>query len=338
MEKAPPNGGCTMTRGLVIGKFYPPHRGHKLLIDTALANSDEVHVIVCSKPDEQPPATLRAAWIQEIHPNAKVWLIDDRYDADDSAVWAKNCLELLGFRPDVVFTSESYGEPFSQHLGCRHHLVDQARQAMPISGTRVRANPFECWDFLEPPVRGHYCKRIVLIGAESTGKTTLAKQLAEAFQSTWLAEYGREYWEAKMARGEPNVWDTCEFETIANEQCQRENEAARAANRILICDTDAFVTRVWHYRYMNFWSEAVENIVETHRRPDLYLLTDINTPFEQDGTRDGELIRGWMHDVFLQDLIRTNRPYVQLIGSREERLRTAREAIEKLLHSPARIG
>jgi HTH-type transcriptional repressor of NAD biosynthesis genes len=320
-----------MTRGLVVGKFYPPHRGHKHLIDTALAGADEVHVIVCEKPEEDPPAALRAAWLKEIHPTARVWRIDDRYDADDSAVWAENCTRLLGFTPDVVFTSEDYGDRFAACLGCRHVLVDRARLAVPISGTAVRANPFAAWDFLEPPVRGHYAKRVVLIGAESTGKTTLATDLAAAFGTLWEPEYGREYWERKMGRGEPNVWHPDEFAVIAREQCARENAAARRSNRVLFCDTDAFATRVWYRRYLGGWSAEVDAIAAEHRRPDLYLLTDVNTPFEQDGTRDGEQIREWMHQTFFEELTAHGRPFVALSGSRSERLAVAAELVRRLL-------
>jgi NadR type nicotinamide-nucleotide adenylyltransferase len=324
------------TRGLVIGKFYPPHRGHKHLIDTAANTADEVHVIVCDKPGEEPPAALRAAWLQEIHPNAKVWLIDDRYDADDSAVWAVNCQRLLGFTPDVVFTSEDYGERFAASLGCKHVLVDKGRNAVPVSGTAVRANPIECWEFLEPPVRGYYAKRVVLVGAESTGKTTLANDLAAKFETIWLAEYGREYWESKMARGEPNTWRTEEFAEIAHEQCRREDAAARLCNRVLICDTDAFATRVWHHRYMGGWSPVVDAIVTEHRQPDLYLLTDVNTPFEQDGTRDGELIREWMHRTFAEELAAHGRPFIELTGTRAERLAIATAALRRLGVHPLR--
>ncbi|MGL6075161.1 MAG: AAA family ATPase [Fimbriiglobus sp.] len=317
-------------RGLVVGKFYPPHRGHKYLIDTATVGCDELHVIVCSKADENPPAELRAAWLREIHPTAHVWLIDDRYDADDSAVWAENCTRLLGFAPDVVFTSEDYGHRFAACLGCRHVQVDQARVTVPISGTAVRADPFSNWEFLEPPVRGFYARRVVLVGAESTGKTTLARDLAEALQTVWIPEYGREYWEAKMRRGEANVWRPEEFVTIAQTQCEQENEAARRANRVVIGDTDAFATRIWFRRYMETWSAEVDAVAQAHRRPDLYLLTDVNTPFEQDGTRDGELIRGWMHETFVSELIADNRPFLHLTGTRAERLETALDAIAKL--------
>jgi HTH-type transcriptional repressor of NAD biosynthesis genes len=318
------------TRGLVVGKFYPPHRGHKFLIDTATRAADEVHVIVCEKPGEDPPAALREAWLREIHPTAKVWRIDDRYDADDSAVWAANCRTLLGFTPDVVFTSEDYGDRFAACLGCKHVLVDKARIAVPVSGTAVRANPLGCWDHLEPPVRGYYAKRVVLIGGESTGKTTLANDLARALETLWVPEYGREYWEHKMARGEPNTWRREEFAEIAREQCERENAAARLCNRVLVCDTDAFATRVWHHRYMGTWSPVVDAIATEHRRPDLYLLTDIRTPFEQDGTRDGERIRERMHQTFVEQLTAHRRPFVELVGSPSQRVAAAVAAVERI--------
>jgi cytidyltransferase-like protein len=76
--------------GVVIGKFYPPHRGHKYLIDTALAQVEHLTVIVCDTPGQTIPAALRANWIQEIHPRATVMVIDDRYDERDSRVWAEN--------------------------------------------------------------------------------------------------------------------------------------------------------------------------------------------------------------------------------------------------------
>ena len=63
------------TRGLVVGKFYPPHRGHHHLIESAIAGSDESHIIVCDKPGENPPAPIRAAWLQEVHPNAMIPMI-----------------------------------------------------------------------------------------------------------------------------------------------------------------------------------------------------------------------------------------------------------------------
>ncbi len=321
-------------RGLIVGKFYPPHRGHKYLIDFGASQVDELTVIVCQRPGESPPAELRAAWLREIHPTVNVLLIDDVYDEQDSRVWAENSIRWLGDAPDVVFTSEDYGDRFAHFLGCRHVLVDKARQAVPVSGTEVRRTPLACWEYLEPPVRGWYARRVCLVGAESTGKTTLAQMLAEHYQTVWVSEYGREYSAQKLAHEGGYDWRSEEFAHIARTQCLREDEAARQANKVLICDTDAFATSIWHRRYHGERSPEVEAIVEAHRRPDLYLLTDVNTPFVQDGTRDGEAIRGWMHQTFLEELTARQRPFAFLSGSIQTRFNTAIECINQLLDEP----
>ena len=231
----------------------------------------------------------------------------------------------------VVFTSEDYGDAFAHYLGCQHVQVDRPRQTVPISGTAVRSNPYDNWDFIEPPVRAYYAKRVCLVGAESTGKTTLACQLAEHFHTILVEEYGREYSERKVAADGQYNWVTEEFEHIAKTQCERENEAAGRSNRILICDTDAFATSIWHRRYFCEASHAVDAIAAQHRKPDLYLLTDINTPFVQDGTRDGEHIREWMHQMFVTLLTETGRSFKLLDGNFDDRLQKAIHHIEKLI-------
>ena len=318
-------------RGLIVGKFYPPHRGHRHLVDTARAQVDELFVVCCGREGEVPEGRLRAGWLREIHPDARVLYLDDTYDAQDSRVWAENSVRLLGRAPDVVFTSEDYGDEFARHLGCRHVQVDRARAAVPVSGTRVRADPLGCWEFLEPPVRGFYAVRVCVVGAESTGKTTLSRDLARHFDTVWVPEYGREYSERKLAAEGGYDFRPEEFAHIAARQCGLEDEAARRANRILVCDTDAFATGVWHRRYVGARSPEVEEIAARHRRPDLYILTDIDTPFAQDGTRDGEHVRGWMHGVFVEELRAQGRPYRPVSGTRDERLRQAVGYIEGLL-------
>ncbi|MBI3831625.1 MAG: AAA family ATPase [Planctomycetes bacterium] len=319
------------TRGLVIGKFYPPHRGHKLLIEAAQAQSDELYVIVCAKPEQRPEGELRAVWLREIHPRAKVILTPDTIDGEDSQGWAEETVRVLGFAPDVVFTSEDYGARYAGFLGCRHVLVDRGRVAAPVSGTRVRAAPLACWDFLEPPVRAHYALRICIVGAESTGKTTLAQALGEHYRTRWVPEYGRAYSEEMLARDGAYRWTSNDFIHIARTQCEHEQALARQAERVLICDTDAFATAIWHQRYIGSRCEEVEKIAAAHRRPDLYLLADAKTPFVQDGTRDGEAIREWMHRTFAEELAKDGRPFVEIAGAHEERMCQATARIEALM-------
>ncbi len=314
--------------GVVIGKFYPPHRGHKLLIDAATAQSEQAVVIVCAKPTDTIPGELRGRWLQEIHPDARVMVIDDRYDENDSRVWAENTIRWLGRAPDAVFTSEDYGDRYAELMGSKHISVDKPRGQVPISGTAVRQDPYAHWEFLEPPVRAWFTKRVCVLGAESTGTTTLAKGLAAHLQTAWVEEYGREYSEVKLARNDPD-WRTHEFIMIAGEQLRREDAAARRADRILICDTNAFATILWHRRYMGSHSQAVEEIAR-RGRCDLYLLTGDDIPFVQDGLRDGEHIRRQMHGWFEEALAAQAAPWHVLRGSHERRMQEGVRLIRSL--------
>ncbi|HWD40119.1 MAG TPA: AAA family ATPase [Fimbriimonas sp.] len=305
--------------GVVIGKFYPPHRGHKFLIDNAAGQVDQLTVIVCAHPSQTISGEQRAEWLKEIHPGVKIEVTPDDLP-DEPEPWARRTIELLGRRPDVVFTSELYGDGYAHAMGCRHICVDRNRSTVPISATDVRRDPCGNWRYLEACVRAHFARRVVLIGVESTGKTTLAAELAAKLHTACVEEYGREYSLHKR-----NAWQTEDFLAIATEQQRRENEAARLANKVLICDTNATVTGVWHERYMGFRSPEVEAI-GNRDKVDLYLLAIPDFPFVQDGTRDGEHIRVWMHQRFVDRLEEVGPPVVTLAGSHERRLQTALEA------------
>lgn len=302
--------------GVAIGKFYPPHRGHKFLIDTACEQVDHLTVIVCDHPSQTISGAQRAEWLREIHPDVCVVVTPDDLP-DEPEPWAKRTIQILGGPPDLVFTSEAYGDNYAAAMGCRHVLVDGARNSVPICATKIRNSPLENLDFLEPCVRAHFIPRVVVIGVESTGKTTLAEELAVALETEWVPEYGREY--SLTQQGE---WTTKDFVTIASEQQQRENETARRANRVLICDTNAFATTVWHRRYLGKYSPDVDAIGRADR-VDLYLFTVPDFPFVQDGTRDGEFIRDEMNQWFEERLGESSHPVVKTAGTREERLERA---------------
>lgn len=311
-----------------IGKFLPPHRGHKLLIDTAQEQSDHISVFVCERPTDPYPGALRAGWLREIHPQADVRVIDDCYPDDDSALWARLTINWLGRVPDAAFTSEDYGHAWAREMGCTHVQVDKARTRVPCSGTAIRRDPYGYWEFLEPPVRAWFVKRVCVLGAESTGTTTLACSLAEKLQTRWVAEYGREYSELKFQR-EESLWRSEEFAAIAAEQNRREEAAAREANRVLVCDTNSFATTLWHRRYMGVWSADVARVAaEVHC--DFYLLTGDEIPFVQDGLRDGEHIRHEMHGWFVEALTSQSVPWRLVTGSHQERMALAERAIAEL--------
>jgi len=317
---------------VVIGKFCPPHRGHKLLIDTALRQSHHVTVLVCAKPSDAFPGPVRRRWLQEIHPRASVMLIDDTYDENDTAVWAANTIQWLGAAPEAVFSSEDYGDRYAKAMGARHIMVDRARIQIPCSATAVRRDPKGMWEYLEPPVREWLARRVIVVGAESTGTTTLAEALATRYQTTWVREYGREYSHAKARRGETR-WTSDEFVHIANEQNARENAAARLANRVVFGDTNAWATQLWHRRYLGHESPAVADVAK-QCVSDLYLLTGDEIPFVQDGLRDGEHIRHEMHRWFETALRSQEVPWRLVRGTPDQRLEAAAQEVDRLLRQP----
>ena len=195
-------------------------------------------------------------------------------------------------------------------------------------------------------------QRVVLVGAESTGKTTLARDLCAALvrrgggfaKTNWVPEYGRDYTIEKLAlararaaeAGQPTpgmetlVWTTADFVAIAREQNALEEREARAGGPVLICDTDAFATAIWHERYLGARSPEVEALAIG--RPSLYLLTHVDDiAFEADPIRDGEHFRAWMTAAFVERL-RASAHRTELVrGTREQRVAVATRAIDAWL-------
>lgn len=328
-----------MSLGVVIGKFLPPHAGHSYLIETACSEASRVVVIVCARPDDLVPAELRARWLRQMHPAATVLttpddIPDDRGEATSRA-WAARTVALLGRAPEVVFSSEDYGPRYAAAMAARHVAVDPARRRYPVSGTQVRAEPWRHSRFLAPYVRAWFVRRVAVVGAESTGTTTLAQDLAAHYGCRWVPEYGRAYCDQRLASAPTIEWSSADFVHIATEQLSSEDDLAGRGGRLLICDTDALATSIWHERYLGAGSPRVEELA-TARRYALYILTADDIPFVQDGTRDGEHIRGWMTARFRQMLTKRPEPWIEVHGDRTERLAAATATINQMLTEPIR--
>ncbi len=317
-----------MKRGIVVGKFYPFHSGHAHLIRSACAQSDQVTVLVVDRSTQVFTGEERAQWIREVFPQVEVRVMRDIEKDDDSQTWADYTVSFLGYHPDVVFTSEDYGEPYARYMGATHVLVDRERNTIPISATQIRENPYAKWEYLSAPVRARLARRIAIVGAESTGTTTLARDLARHYETVWTPEFGRFYTEGKLTA--TLSWQTEEFVFIAEGQNRLEDEYARHSNRVLICDTNAWATRLWHERYLGHMAPTVDEQA-LRRRYDFVFLTGDEIPFEQDGMRDGEHIRHDMHQRFETLLKAEGIEYRVLRGNREKRLQDAIDICDRLL-------
>ncbi|WKG04660.1 AAA family ATPase [Mycolicibacterium sp. HK-90] len=344
--------------GLMIGKFYPPRIGHHEAIRAAAARCDRFTVLVMAAAVESIPLADRMAWLREEHErdaNVRIAGIpcDAPVDVTDQRVWAAQVAAMRagvrapGAAPeiDAVFSGDDYVDELARWFG-----ATAVRTGRTGSSTAVRRDLAGRWHELAPATQAGLVTRVVVVGAESSGTTTVAEQLARHYASrggAWAAtqcvpEYGREYTELKSAAN-PGVhinelqWDALDFDVIGPEQTRLEELAARSGSPVLICDTDAFATAVWKRRYLGEasggpWTDVPPRTV--------YLLTDHDgVPWHDDGMREGDLaIRAEMTSWFADALTAAGHSWVLLTGTLEERLDIAVRTIEPLLELRAQFG
>ena len=181
------------------------------------------------------------------------------------------------------------------------------------------------------PPPGLPTTRVVLIGSESTGKTTLARSLAEEFGAPWVPEFAREY---QARKGAPLTAE--DVEPIARGQIAAEDEQ-RPAAELLILDTDLVSTTVYARHYYGSCPQWIERAART-RRAHLYLLLHPDVPWVADGAeRDRPEAREEIHDLFRAVLEATHARLFDIRGSWEMRAITAKAAIRALLEAPVTL-
>lgn len=318
-------------RGMILGKFMPPTQGHRYLAGFARHCCERLSVLVCSHPQEPIPGANRFAWMRDMLPQCDVVHVADDLPAapeDDPRfweLWLPVIYRAVGGPVDAVFTSEDYGAELARRLGAVHMVADRRREGVPVSGTAMRADPLANWRHLPEAVRPWYCRRVVVFGPESTGKTTLAKRLAEHYRTVWVPEWARGHLDPLGGK-----CDLADIERIALGQAASEDTLARQAERVLICDTDTLTTTIWSDVYFNEVAPWIRELAQS-RRHDLYLLCDIDVPWVDDGQRDMPHRRPEFFARCRATLEAHGRPYVMVGGDWETRFRTAVAAIDRLL-------
>ncbi|MEO8693965.1 MAG: AAA family ATPase [Acidimicrobiales bacterium] len=311
----------THEHALVVGKFAPLHRGHQLVLDRASASASRLTVILWSNPDfVDMPNEVRAKWVRELYPQATVLVGDNapRNDAPDRVHWqyVASMLADRGLAPDVVLTSESYGAGFAHHLGAAHIAVDEPRSERPVSGSAIRADVHARRGDLDPRVYRHFVEKVVFLGAESTGKSTLAARMARELRTQFVAEYGRVHYEEHGGR-----LDLRDYVTIAERHRENEDEAALQAHRWLFVDTNAIATMFFSHYYDRDSLAALRLLADDCRtRYRHVIVCDDDIDFEQDGWRDNELWRARMQGMVLHDLAVRGIGYRVVSGSLDERV------------------
>lgn len=326
--------------GLVLGKFYGLHLGHLHLIDTAIENCEHVHVIVSHNKSQTIPGDIRYLGLEKTYqnnPNVTVYQFDDtglpQHDYECGSLeefysyWVPEIYNLVDDL-DVVFTSEDYGEGFAEHLGVDHFLVDKERKTFPVSGTEVRNNPFEKWNFIVDELKPFFVKRIAIMGPESVGKSTMTRELANYYQTNFVDEYGRIVYE-----NNGNKVGVEDFIPISEGRQSLEDWEIKRSNKLLFCDTEDITT----YLFLDMYCPNEDHQKETvwfqtklseNKKYDLYILLKPDCDAIQDGTRNFLDERQAHYEVIKNELVNRGCHFVEVGGTWRERFDTSVEIIK----------
>ena len=313
-----------MRIGMTLGKFAPLHRGHQHVIETAIAETDHVIVVIYDAPEVTRLALpVRADWISRLYPRVEVILAWDGpvEVGDDPAITRKHDEYLRRLLADRgithFFSSEFYGDHVSRALGAVDRRVDAERLAHPISATAIRAEPYRYRRYLDPIVYWDLTIKVVFVGAPSTGKTTLAEQLAAQHNTVWVPEFGRDYWEAHQVNRRLTLPQLVE---IAEGHRQREESLNRDANRYLFIDTDATITYQFSVDYHGSVHPRVAALAdECARRYDVVFLCNTDIPYQDTWDRSGRVHRDAFQARLEADLTAHGTSFVRLSGNLEQR-------------------
>lgn len=342
----------TFDTGLVIGKFCPLHRGHQSVLDQARTQCRRLVVISYTRPEfAGMEPERRERWLEVLYPDAIRLVVDDARlaehclrrgleprripDNDDTdemhrrfTAWLLHAI--LEIEVDAVFTSEGYGDGLAQSLteaqGSRggprvvHVPVDPARIRIPVSGTALRSDVHALRHHLDPVVYRDFVERVAIVGGESTGKSTLAKQLAEELGTVHVAEYGRELWEQRNG-----VLREGDMIDIARTQVAREEANTDSTHRFLVCDTTPLTTLLYAHAMFGDADPELERLAERLYHHVLLCAPDV--PFVQDGTRRDDAFRQWQHAWYVRSLEARRIPYTLIRGHGQERTAMARRAV-----------
>ena len=329
--------------GMYGGSFNPLHMGHLDCIIRAANMCERLFVVLSvGVHRDEIDSRVRYRWLYRLTShigNVKIIMLEDPagtkadYTEDYWQADADVVKEQVGEKIDVVFCGSDYDEnSFWNKCYPESELYIFPRNE--ISSTEIRKNPFAHWDWLPNIVRPYYTKKVLLMGGESVGKSTLTINLANRFNGAYIDEAGRDI---SARSGTDLLMLSEDFTEILLQHKLNEIKAMEQGSKVLFIDTDALVTQF----YMNFLEDpqiernkALSDAIDALNTYDLILFLEPDVKFVQDGDRS-EVIHAdrEKYSAQIKDLLRAHgRNFVTVSGDYQTRYEAAVNAVEEMLN------
>lgn len=324
-----------MTKAFVFGKFLPFHKGHEAMIKFALTKCDFLTVLVCCSSKENIPDIVRKSWIQKTFEKEKQievrtfnYLESELPNTSESSayvskIWANIFKKQF---PDysALITSEPYGSFVASFMNIQHIAFDISKKLFPVSATAVRNDLFANWEFLPDSVKPDLVIKVVIVGTESTGKTTMAKKLSAHFNCSLVLET------ARKIIANSNHFSFEDLQLVAAEHAQNINKAILGSQPLVIIDTDIHTTK--SYSLFTFKKELQVSVdIYKYNKANLYFYLNNDVEYLQDGTRLTEMKRNLLDISHRQVLADHNINILEITGNWEERFNKAVGQIDTLI-------
>lgn len=288
--------------GVTIGKFMPLHMGHETMIEFAARQLDKLIIIVSSNPiagDEFKGMDLETRYelIKNKYAgrkNIKVVMyydvigdpvnVDENGTALDEEFWEMWLGVFKRYAPRATHfvSSDRYGKEAAKRLGITWMPVDPDRELVNISATEIRNDPVKNCKYLSKEFRKFFVKRVVVIGPESSGKSTLVKDLGKFFSSPAVPEYGR----IKTEQMGDEDWTEQDFiDIVSGQQTLNDIAATQTDNGLVFIDTEAYTTFLYGREYIQRSIWPIYDEATIFEEFDLYVLLPPAIPWDDDGTR-----------------------------------------------------
>lgn len=336
--------------GMYGGKFLVVHSGHVYSMIKASTMVDELHVIVSYDTEFEKKKLFKDAVIDHVSfevrlrwwhqitkdmPHVHVHAVEEKQTGEfsDWEKGAEGIKAVIKKEIDVVFSSEEeYGVYFDKlYPSARHIVIDSERQKYNVSATKLRTEGvMKHWNMLPEVVKPYFVKKVVIVGTESCGKSTLVKNLANLYNTNYVEEFGRTYYERLGNCADVTL--TKDYAEIAFEHKYQEKKQTEKANKVLFIDTEAVVTQYYAHLYLDYHDNVVEEIIKAQEY-DLWIFLEIDVDWIDDGTRlHGEDQTRRDNNEYLKNMLEERDiSYTTISGSFEGRLSAAIDKVDELL-------